>query len=255
MKAFIIENNEKERIKFLYESKGIILSEDSIWGSLAKVARKLAGQSEDDIMRALKTTDIAITKSLDDIILSAMKDKNIAATNEIQIKLMHIFNPSDNPKVVDEASEKVVKFLNGYAKSKGKPNWKTIQDEISGVKPKTANTQPKPANDDFVRVRENPIGGISGNRLSGNRISNRSFETKTTWYKDIDPTNILNWKGSIDNYNKIIAKAIQNNDFSEVSRGGFEKFGIMDFRKFLQNNISKVNEVDPSIGRWSVNFK
>jgi hypothetical protein len=253
MKAFIIENNEKERIKFLYESKGIILSEDNIWGSLAKVARRLAGQSEDDIVRALKTTDIAITRSLDDFISSAIKVKNIRAADEIQIKLMHFFNPSDNPAVVGEASEKVKNFLNGYAKSKGKPNWNAIKDEISGVKP--ANTQPKPANDDFVQVRQNPIGGIAVNRLSGNRISNRSFGTETTWYKDIDSSKITFWGDSIDNYNKIIANAIKTGNYQAVSRGGFEKFGITDFRKFLQNNISKVNEVDPEIGRWSVTFK
>jgi len=255
MKAFIIENNEKECIKFLYESKGIILSEDNIWGSLAKVARRLAGQSEDDIVRALKTTDIAITRSLDDFISSAIKVKNIRAADEIQIKLMHFFNPSDNPAVVGEASEKVKNFLNGYAKSKGKPNWNAIKDEISGVKPKPANTQPKPTNDDFVQVRQNPMGGIFGNKLSGKRISNRSFETTTDWYKDINSSVITNWKGSIDNYNKIIANAIKTGNYEGVSRGGFEKFGITDFRKFLQNNISKVNEVDPSIGRWSVNFK
>jgi hypothetical protein len=255
MKTFVIENNEKERIKFLYESKGIILNEDSIWGSLARVARKLAGQSEDDIAKVLKTTEVAITKSLDDIILSAVKAKNIAAADDIQVKLMHYFNPSGAQEGVTAAQQQVKNFLNGYAKSKGKLNWKTIRDEISGSTP-----QPKPQsqanpNPDYVQVRQNPVGAIFGNKLSGNRISNRSFETTTNWYKDIDSSKITNWGGSIDNYNKIIAKAIKTGDYQYVSSGGFEKFGIIDFRKFLKNNIAKINEVVPETGRWSVNFK
>jgi hypothetical protein len=243
MKTFIIENDEKERIKFLYESKGIILNEDSIWGGLARVARKLAGQSEDDIAKALKTTEVAIAKSLDDIILSAVKAKNIAAADDIQVKLMHYFNPSGAEQGVVAAQQQVKNFLNGYAKSKNKLNWQTIRDEISGVRP-----QPKPQS----QAKPNPIGGIFGNKFSGNRISNGSF---TNVIKDIDPSKISNWGGSIDNYNKIIANAIKTGNYEKVSRGGFEKFGINNFRDFLKNNIAKINEVVPETGRWSVTFK
>jgi hypothetical protein len=254
MKTFIIENDEKERIKFLYESKGIVLNEDSIWGGLGRVARKLMGQSEDDIARVLKTSEVAITKSLDDIILSAVKSKNITVADDIQEKIMHYFNPSGTQEGAVAAQQEVKNFLNGYAKSKGKSNWKMVRDEISGVQPQPKpQPQNKPTNDDFVQVRQNPIGGLAGNKLSGNRVSNGS------WVGDalnkIDASNITNWGGSMDEYNKIIAKAIKTNDYQYVSSRGFEKFGIIDFRKFLQNNIAKVNEVDPLTGRWSVNFK
>ena len=59
----------------------------------------------------------------------------------------------------------------------------------------------------------------------------------------------------MDDYNKFIANAIQTGDYSKISKSGFERYGIDNFREYLINNISKVNDVDPSIGRWSVNFK
>ena len=55
---------------------------------------------------------------------------------------------------------------------------------------------------------------------------------------------------AFDNYYNTIEERI-----SKISRGGFEKFGIPNFREYLKNNISKINEVDPLTGRWSVIFK
>lgn len=97
------------------------------------------------------------------------------------------------------------------------------------------------------------------NQFSGNRISNRSFTAN-----DIDWTNIKN-KGVeqgnktiqeyYDYYMQLIAEAIQTGDYQYISSKGFEKFGIDNFREFLQYNIKKVHEVIPDIGRWSVDFK
>jgi hypothetical protein len=258
MKTFIVEDKEKERIKLLYESKGIILNEDGIWGSVAKVARRLGLQSEDDIARVLRSSEAGILKSLDDIILPAIKSKNITPLNDIQAKVMHFYNPSGSAEGVTAAGEQVKKFLNGYAKAKGKLNWKVVKDEVSGVPPSNSpkpQPQNKPTNDDFVQVRQNPIGGLAGNKFSNKRISNRSFGTDQDWYKDIDFNQIKNWGGSIDNYNKEIAKAIKTGNYDYISKKGFEKFGIIDFRDFLKNNIKTVNEVIPETGRWSVTFK
>ena len=87
------------------------------------------------------------------------------------------------------------------------------------------------------------------NLLNGQRISNNSFNNS-----NIDWSNITNAK-NMDDYNKFIANAIQTGDYSKISKSGFERYGIDNFREYLINNISKVNDVDPSIGRWSVNFK
>ena len=60
---------------------------------------------------------------------------------------------------------------------------------------------------------------------------------------------------NMNDYNKLIAQAIHFGDYQYISRGGFEKFGIDNFRDYLMNNISTVNELDPNIGIWSVVFK
>lgn len=243
MKTFIIENEEKERIKFLYESKGVILSEESIWGSIVRAAKKLAGQSEDDLIRAFKTTEVALAKSLDDIVSNAMKSKNIAELDDLQAKLMHTYNPSDAVEGIQEAKNLVIKFLNGYSKSKGKSNWKAIRDEVSGTTPTSSG--PKASG-------PTSSAGFANNLMSGQRVSNRWYAWKPEY---IDFTKFSNPQTTFDELNKNIAKAIKTGQWNMVPRAGFEKLGITNFREFLQNNIAKVNEIDPSIGRWSVTFK
>ena len=93
------------------------------------------------------------------------------------------------------------------------------------------------------------ISNTTENLLKGNRISNRSFGDS-----DIDWSKVSNAK-NMNDYNKLISQAIQTGNYQYISRGGFEKFGIDNFRDYLMNNISTVNELDPNIGRWSVVFK
>jgi hypothetical protein len=93
------------------------------------------------------------------------------------------------------------------------------------------------------------ISNTTENLLKGNRISNRSFGDS-----DIDWSKVTNAK-NMNDYNKLISQAIQTGNYQSISRGGFEKFGIANFRDYLMNNISTVNELDPNIGRWSVTFK
>jgi hypothetical protein len=249
--GLIFESEELNRIKSIYYSKGI-LTEDSIWGVLAKKALSWSSKNADEIAILFKTSEVALAKSIDDIVNAGIKSKNIAPLDDIQKKLMYFFNPSDSPELTGQAVQKTKNMLNGYAKSKGKPSWQSFRDEASGVTPKPqGQAQPKP-NDDNVQVRQNPIGGIFGNKFSGNRISNQSF---VDTINDIDSTKITNWGGSLASYNKVIARAIKTGDYQYVSNGGFEKFGILKFRDFLKNNIAAVNEVIPETGRWSVTFK
>lgn len=105
--------------------------------------------------------------------------------------------------------------------------------------------------DDYARIWNKPPGAMVHNQMSGKVISPNSFSNRL---KDIDFTNILNAK-NFDDYNKFIAQALKTNDFSKISRKGFEKFGIDDFRDFLKNNVEKIIEVNPATGRWKVKFK
>lgn len=81
---------------------------------------------------------------------------------------------------------------------------------------------------------------------SGTQISSKFFDpTKINW------NNVTNAK-DIDTYNKIIAKAISIGDYSAISRGGFENYGITNFREFLKNNVDlgKQMYADPKTGTW-----
>lgn len=52
----------------------------------------------------------------------------------------------------------------------------------------------------------------------------------------IDWSKITNAKNSND-YNSLIKKALDTGDFGYISRGGFEKYGISDFRQYLKDKF------------------
>jgi len=242
MSKFLLNEEEKDNIRFIYESHGIILNEDSLFGTIARKALAWAGKNEDDIIRLFKTSEVALAKSMDDIVSAAAKAKNIAQLDDLQAKLMHFYNPSGQAAGIDLAKQNTVKFLNAYSKSKGKVNWGEIRKEVLGEAPQI---KPKP------QAGANPSAGVA-NKFAGNRVSNRTFESAIN---NIDASKIKNWGGGLDYYNKVIARAIKTGDYQYVSSGGFEKFGIPNFRDYLKNNIAAVNEVVPETGRWSVTFK
>ena len=66
----LLDESEKERIKLLYESKGILLSEETIWGALAKKALSWVGKNEDDIALLFKTTEKTLAKSIGELMTS-----------------------------------------------------------------------------------------------------------------------------------------------------------------------------------------
>jgi hypothetical protein len=243
MKKFIITEEEKNNILGMY--KNTLLNEDifsQFIGALSKFARKAITQSEDDLIKAFRTTEVALAKNIDDIVNLSLKSGKIDDIQTLEAKLIHAFDPSGtNPQM---AQEQVKKFLNSYAKSRGNTGWKDIRSKAQPSQSGSA-AQSNTAGASTSAVR---------NMFSGNRISNRSFGVDTEWSKFIEWDKILNAK-NIDDYNKLIAKAIKTGDYSHISSKGFERFGIDNFRDFLKNNITKVNEVIPETGRWSVIFK
>jgi hypothetical protein len=175
---------------------------------------------------------------MDDLVGVALKSKSIAQLDDIQIKLMHFYNPSGLSKNVPAAQQQMKNFLNGYSKSKGKANWKVIRDEVSGT--------PK-----VTQASSHAASNVAKDIMKGQRVSNR-------WYawtpENIDFTKFSN-QMSFDQLNKTIATAIKTKNWNLIPRAGFEKLGISNMREYLQNNIAKINEVDPTTGRWSVIFK
>jgi hypothetical protein len=170
---------------------------------------------------------------------AAAKSKNLSQLDTLQKQLMHYYNPSGQAAGIEAAKKNTVKFLNAYSKSKGKSNWAVIRNEASGV------SQPSSS------ATASAASKASANMMSGQRVSERWYAWKP---EHIDFTKFSN-QTTFEQLNKNIAKAIKNNEWNLIPRAGFEKFGITNFREFLQNNISKVNEVIPETGRWSVTFK
>jgi hypothetical protein len=217
-----------------------VINEDNVFGNIARKALSWAGKNEDDIANLFRTSEKVLAQSIDDIVGNAMKSKSISNLDDIQMKLMHYYNPSAIAENIPKAQQQMKNFLNGYSKSKGKSNWTQIRDEVTGTpQPKTASATGQAASQTVKDL------------FKGTRVSNNSF---TKMKPDFSPGNITNAK-NMDEYNEVIAQAIKTGDYSYISSKGFEKFGIPNFRNYLKNNIAKVNEVDPSTGRWSVDFK
>ena len=231
----LLNKFEKERIKLLYESKGMLLFEENIFGTIAKKALSWIGKNEDDIAKLFKTSEITLAKSIDDIIVSAAKLKNVTQLDDIQKKLMHFFNPSGKAENIPKAQQQMKTFLNGYAKSKGKLNWGEIRNEVEG------------------KVESSTSSNFFKDVLKGRTLDWSTF-TDPNRLKGID-WNRIQYADNIDDYNKVIAHAIKTGDYHFISVGGFERFGISNFREAFQKRISKINSVDPSKGIWSVTFK
>ena len=214
------------------ETNEMILAEQ--WGQIAKRAVSWAGKNEDEIATLFKTSEKALLQSMDELVSAAIKSKAIQQIDDIQIKLMHFYNPSGLPANVPKAQQQMKNFLNGYSKSKGKANWQVVRNEVSGTQ-KVAQA----------------ASNVVKDMLKGQRVSNRWFGWKP---ENIDFTKFSN-KMSFDDLNKTIATAIKTKNWSLIPRAGFEKLGITNFREYLQKNISQINELDPATGRWSVIFK
>lgn len=263
----ILENIKKEEIKKLYESHGIFLLQEGIGDFFRKISG-IALKNEDDIFRAFKTNaDSFGLNFIDDIVTKSKSVKNLQDIENLQTQLMHSFNPSGLSENVPLAMEKTKKILNGYAKSKGKNNFQEIKDEIigkinnnqTGQQQYGGQSNQQYKNNDWAKFNEKQKGTITGTSwFSGKRISNRTIDSimpKIDWSKIKNKGNGKTPQEFTAYYNNLIAKAIKTNDFQYVSSKGFEELGIDHFREFLQNNISKIVEVIPESGRWSVVFK
>jgi hypothetical protein len=231
MSKFILNEGEKNNIRMMYESIGIFLNEDSVVGTLARKALAWVGKNEDDIVKLFKTTELATAKLIDDIVSLATKSKSLTQLDDLQAKLMHFYNPSGQIAGVEAAKKNVVKFLNGYSKSKGKANWKVVRDEVSG-------TAPKP-NVNVTKSVQNPPRSQWHWPFSSRSLSNDDFQSGG-FVNKINYKNIPNWKG-FEDLEKTIVNALKTRNFESLPIGGFENFGITNFRDFIKYNTEKLS--------------
>ena len=247
MKKFILKSEEKERITRLYESKGLILNEQL--GALIRKVIGWAGKNEDDIATLFKTSERALATTIDDIVSAAVKSKSVTQLDDLQIKLMHAFNPSGQVPNMVNAQNQVKNILNGYAKSKGSNNWSEIKNSVISGGPKPSMGQSAGAT------------ASSFNRMAGQRVSNRWVYWSPEYIDFSKMTQITN----MDQLNKQIASALKTGNWNSIPRGGFDKLGVkatdfdgQGFRGFIKDQLltkgAKINEVIPETGRWSITF-
>lgn len=85
---------------------------------------------------------------------------------------------------------------------------------------------------------------------SGQLVTSNSFSDDM-----IDWSKVTNAK-NMEEYNKVIFNALKTGNYNTISRGGFEKYGIPNFREFLQTKIdlgSNVSLLDSNT--WSFRIK
>jgi hypothetical protein len=101
------------------------------------------------------------------------------------------------------------------------------------------------------------VGGkISKNVKSGIFASGSVISSSKLTDNMVDWSKITNAK-NINDYNKLIANAMKTNNYSLISRGGFEKHGIDNFREFLKTKADAGSSIhiDHSKGFWSFKIK
>jgi hypothetical protein len=89
--------------------------------------------------------------------------------------------------------------------------------------------------------------GVSlGTIKSGTQISSKFFDPNKINF------NNMTYIKDIESLNKAISNAISTGNYSAISKGGFEQYGIDNFREFLKNNVDlgKQMYADPKTGTW-----
>lgn len=240
--------------------KKIILSESELVKLVRKVISeqtqflaKLLGSNFDDIMKSYGD-DVA--RSLDDVLGKAFsKPGNVvtkggeqflksASGAEISVNIIKggldqvakgKLSPEDVlkflPRQLADGTDFRIVFQNAFDK------------RIAGINAASRQTALKPLAG--VMSDSSPFRNMS--------ILNNGWITQNS--KNIDFSQITNAK-TADELNKLIANALKTGDYSMISRGGFEKFGISNFREFLQKsiNLEKKMYINPKDGGFYFTF-
>ena len=240
--------------------KKIILSESELVKLVRKVIseqaqflRKLLGSNFDDIMKSYGDD---ATRSLDDVLGKAFsKPGNVvtkggeqylksASGAEISVNIIKggldqvakgKLSPEDVlkflPRQLADGTDFRIVFQNAFDK------------RIAGINAAGRQTALKPLTG--VMSDSSPFRNMS--------ILNNGWITQNS--KNIDFSQITNAK-TADELNKLIANALKTGDYSMISRGGFEKFGISNFREFLQKsiNLDKKMYINPKDGGFYFTF-
>jgi len=141
----------------------------------------------------------------------------------------------------------------------------SLLDTLDGIEAQVNTKIISKEVEDLVQVSNNQSLGVSQNlSLNNSVISSNSF---VYTLDKIDFTKMSLYNASLtkeqllDLFNKnvshglnLVWKSNDANGWNYIPRYGFENWGIPDLRDYMKKNITRMIEVDPSTGRWKVEF-
>jgi hypothetical protein len=141
----------------------------------------------------------------------------------------------------------------------------SLLDTLDGIESQVNTKIISKEVEDLVQVSNNQSLGVSQNlSLNNSVISSNSF---VNTLDKIDFTKMSLYNASLtkeqllDVFNKNVSYGLnlvwKSNDekgWNYIPKSGFESWGIPDLRDYMKKNITRMIEVDPSTGRWKVEF-
>lgn len=240
--------------------KKIILSESELVKLVRKVIseqgqflRKLLGSNFDDIMKSYGDD---VTRSLDDVLGKAFSkpgnvvtkgaDQYLKSASGVEIHVNIIKGGLDQVAKGKLSPEDVLKYL---------PRQLADGTDFRIVFQKAFDQRQAALNVAGRQTALKPLAGVMSDSSPFRNMSMLHDNWITQNSKNIDFSQITNAK-TADELNKLIANALKTGDYSMISRGGFEKFGISNFREFLQKsiNLDKKMYINPGNGTFTFTF-
>lgn len=240
--------------------KKIILSESELVKLVRKVISeqgqflsKLLGSNFDDIMKSYGDD---VTRSLDDVLGKAFSkpgnvvtkgaDQYLKSASGAEIHVNIIKGGLDQVAKGKLSPEDVLKYL---------PRQLADGTDFRIVFQKAFDQRQAALNAAGRQTALKPLAGVMSDSSPFRNMSMLSDNWMTQNSKNIDFSQITNAK-TAEELNKLIANALKTGDYSMISRGGFEKFGISNFREFLQKsiNLDKKMYINPANGTFTFSF-
>ena len=199
----------------------------------------------------LKTINFVLGTKIDDLsIQGGLKEDLITYKTQTDNTISSLKNSGTPvPKSLEDLSAQLQAKIDDCTKFSEVPKTSV---EVKTKDVTSTDTTTKFGNE---TANQSKNAGTVPDLFGGNQIANYSFNGD--WVPDITKTSF----SSLDQLHRNIAGALQaklNGDPNWtrfIPSKGFEKFGVVDFRDYMKQNLSKIHEADPNTGKWKVEFK
>ena len=247
------------------------LSKSDVAVSIIKLMEK---ETAKNLLSNLSEKLSSVNLSNLDLNMSKLVNQEVQSlkTNLTNLKTGSLKQLSD-PTTADAAAEllpgtitKIRGIINGISETSLPSTTKqSLLDTLDGIESQVNTKILSKEIEDSIQITNNQSMGTSQN-LSFDKsiISNGSF---VNTLDKIDFTKMSLYDGTLtkeqllDKFNKNVSYGLnmvwKNNDetgWAYIPKYGFESWGIPDLRDYMKKNITRMIEVDPSTGRWKVEF-